>query len=80
MTSLKTVQFSRPPTPLVQLRPKFFHPLDLGPHISNEPPYPPTPPLQMITNQLKENIIQVLYVIRCQVFPSGRLLFSVSPH
>ena len=44
MTSLKTVQFSRPPTPLVQLRPKFFHPLDLGPHISNEPPYPPTPP------------------------------------
>ena len=38
MTSMKTVQFSRPPTPLVQLRPKFFHPLVLRRLISNEPP------------------------------------------
>ena len=42
MTSMKIVQFSRPPTPLSQLRPKFFHPLDLGRPISNEPP-PPSP-------------------------------------
>ena len=54
MTSIKIVQFSRPPppAPLIQLRPKFFHLLDLGRPISNE-----RPPLQMITNQLKGNII-----------------------
>ena len=51
MTSMEIVQFSRPPHPLVQLRPKFFHPLDLGRPISNEPPLL----LQMITNQLKVN-------------------------
>ena len=40
MTSMKIVQFSTPPrpTPLVQLRPKFFHPLDLGRPISNKIP------------------------------------------
>ena len=37
MTSKKTVQFLRPPTHLVQLRPKFFHHLDLGCPTSNEP-------------------------------------------
>ena len=49
------------PTTLVYLRSKFFHPLDLGCPILNEPP-----PLQMITNQLKENINQgwQLYVTR----------------
>ena len=30
MTSMKIVQFSRPPTPLVHLHPKLFHPLDVG--------------------------------------------------
>ena len=30
MTSMKIVKFSRPLTPSVYLRPKFFHPLDLG--------------------------------------------------
>ena len=44
MTPMKIVQFSRPPTPLVQLRPKFFHSLDLGRPISNELP----PPLNII--------------------------------
>ena len=39
MTSMKIVQFSRPPTPLVRLPPKFFHPLDLGRPISNESPF-----------------------------------------
>ena len=53
MTSMKIVQFLRPPTPFVLLRPKFFHPLDLGRSISNK-----TSPLQMTTNLLKENIIQ----------------------
>ena len=37
MTSMKIVQFSRPPTPLVQPRLKFFHPIDLGRPISNVP-------------------------------------------
>ena len=42
MTSIKIVQFSRPPTLLVNLRLK-FHPLDLGRPISNESPPPPPP-------------------------------------
>ena len=60
VTSVKVVQCSRPPNPFVHLRPKFFHPLELGRPISNKPHH------QMITNQLKENIIQgwLLYVIR----------------
>ena len=37
MTSMKIVKFSRPFTPSVYLRPKFFHPLDLGRPILNEP-------------------------------------------
>ena len=48
--------FKTPPTPLVHMRPKFFHPLDLGRPISNTPPR--LLPLQMITSKLKENIIQ----------------------
>ena len=46
----------------VQLRPKFFHTLDLGCPLSNEFPLPL---LQMITNQLKGNVILgwLLYVI-----------------
>ena len=40
-TSKKRVQFSRFSTPLVQLCPTFFHPLDLGRPISNDPPSPP---------------------------------------
>ena len=52
MTSMKIVQFSRPPTPLVHLRPKFFHPLDLGRPISNDPPPPQMIPC-MRTNEIK---------------------------
>ena len=40
MTFLKIFRFSRHPPP-VHLRPKFFHPLDLGRPISNEPPPSP---------------------------------------
>ena len=65
MTSMKIVQFSRP-IPLFHLHSKLFHPLDLGRPVSRK-----SPPLQMITNQLKEIIIHrwLLYVIRsfCQV-------------
>ena len=45
---------------LAHLRPKFFHPLDLG------RPFQALLALQMITNQLKENIVQgwLLYIIR----------------
>ena len=57
--------FKTTPTPtlLVHLRPKVFHPLDLGRPTFN---FKRTPPLQMITSQLKESIIQrwLLYVIR----------------
>ena len=50
MMSIKIVQSSRPSTPFIHPRLKFFHLLDLG--------RPNEPPLQMITNQLKENMIQ----------------------
>ena len=51
-----------PPPPLLQLRPKFFHPLGIGRPISNEPPHSL---LQMITYHLKRNkILGWLYVIR----------------
>ena len=78
MASMRIVQFSRSLTLFVQLRPIFFHSLDLGRPIRNEHPSPPplslSLSLQMIINQLKENIIQgwLWYVI---VFPSGRLFF-----
>ena len=74
MTSMKIIQFSKPPTPLVHLHPKFSHLLDLGRPLSNEPP-----PSPMITNQFKENIPRMT-VICYQVLPSGRLSFSVSTH
>ena len=67
MTSMKVVQFSRPPTPLVLLRPKFFHPLDLGRPISNEP---------LSALQRKHN--PRMSIVCYQVFSSGRLSFSVS--
>ena len=37
MKSMKIFQFSRSPTPLDHLRPKLFHPFDLGRPISDEP-------------------------------------------
>ena len=40
MTSMKIVQFSRPPTHLVHLHPKFFNSLYLVHSISNDPPFP----------------------------------------
>ena len=74
MTSMKIVQFSRPPTPLVHLRPKFFHPP--WPWTSN---FKWTPPLQMMTNQLKENIIQgwLLYVIRSFLYFGSRFQYQL---
>ena len=75
MTSMKAVQFSRLPTPLVCLSPKFFHPLDLGRPISNEPPAPPN------DNQSVKRKHNLRMTIIChQVFPAGRLLFPVSAH
>ena len=62
------------PYPLDKLLPKFFHTLDLERSISNEPT-----PLQMTTNQLKENVI-LGWLLCYQVFPSAQLSFSVSTH
>ena len=55
-----TCPIFRNSTPLIHLRPKFFHSLDLGRLISKESPL-----FQIITNQLKKSIIQqlLLYVI-----------------
>ena len=59
-TSMKIVQFSRLPTPLSSYVPNSSNPLTLDVQFQT------TPPLQIVTNQLKENIIQgwLLYVIR----------------
>ena len=40
MTFMKIVKFSRPLTPSVNLRPKFFHSLDLGRPVLNESLHP----------------------------------------
>ena len=63
MTFIKNFQFWRPPTPLVYFWPNFFYPFDLRCPISKEPSPLPS---NMITNELKDNIIQgwLLYVIR----------------
>ena len=77
MTSMKIVQFSRLPTPLVHLRQKFFHPLDLGRPISNEPHHL-SHSLQMIANQLKENIMQGwLFMLSSTSFRSD-FVFSIN--
>ena len=76
MTSMKTVEFSRPPTLIVHLRPKFFHSLDLGCPVSNEPS-PPLTHLQMITNQLKKKHNPRMTVICYQVIPSA-FVFSMN--
>ena len=77
MMSMKIVQFSRPPTPLLQLRPKFFHRLDLGRPISNERTSPPSAnDNQSFKRKHNPGITFICY----QAVPSGRLSFSVSTH
>ena len=57
--------FETPHPPFVQLQQKFFHHMTLDVQLQTKPPSPSSP-LQMITNQLKGNIILgwLLYVIR----------------
>ena len=75
MTSMRIVKFLRPPTPLVNLRPKFFHPLDLGRTISNELPDSPNDN-QSIRRKHNPRMTIICY----QFLPSGRLSFSVSTY
>ena len=79
MTSMKIVPFSRPPTPLVQLSPKFSHPLDLERPISNEQPPRPSP-FPNYNQSIKTKHNPRMTIICYQVFSSGRLSFSVSTH
>ena len=74
MTSMKIVQFSRPLHPLVHLRPKFFHPLDLERPVSNEPPSPND------NQSIKRKDNPRMTTIRYQVLPSVQLSFLVSTH
>ena len=76
MASMRIVQFSRSPTLFVQLRPMFFHPLDLGRPIPNEPPLPLS--LSSNDNQSIKRKHNPRMTIRYQVFPSGRLFFSIN--
>ena len=74
MTSMKIVQFAGPPTPLIHLRPKFFHPLDLGRPILKDPP-----PLSPNGNQsVKRKHNPRMTIICYQVIPTDLLSFSVS--
>ena len=77
MTSMKIVQFSKSPTLLVHLRPKFFHPLDLGRPISNEPPPSPTP---NDNQSIKRKHNPRMSIICYHFHPLGWLSFSVSTH
>ena len=74
MTFMKIVQFLRPSTPLVHLRPNLFYPLDLGCPISNESPSPND------EESIKVKHNPRMTIICYQVLPSGGLLFSVSTH
>ena len=68
MTSMKIF---KTPSPLVHLRPKFLHPLDLGRPISNKPPS--LNDSQSFKRKHNPRITIVCY----QVLPSDRLSFSV---
>ena len=75
MMYMKIDQFLRPSTPHVHLCLKFFHPLDFGRPISNEPPHTP------IDNQLIKRKHNPRMTIICHhAHPFGRLSFSVSTH
>ena len=79
--SMKIVQFSRPPTPLVHLRPKFVHPVNLERPISNKLPPVSQPLSSPNDNQsVKRKHNSRMTIICYQVFPSGQFLFSVLTH
>ena len=80
MASMRIVQFPRSPTLFVQLRPIFIHPLDLGRPIPNEPPLPLSLSLSSNDNKsIKRKHNPRMTMICYQVFPSGRLFFSINP-
>ena len=71
MTSIKIVQFLRPLIPLVHLRPKFFHPLDLACPISNELPQPSNllfRGFKLLCVQLSKNISKIFLFIIIHIF------------
>ena len=81
MTSIKIVQFSRPPTPLALLHPKFSHPLDLGRPVSNEPPPPSSlTPLPNDDQSVKSKHNPRMTIICYQILTLGRLSFSISTY
>ena len=77
MTSMKIVQFSRPPPPLSSFVQNSSTPLDLGRPISNEPPSPYSP---NDNQSIKRKHNLRMSIICYQVFSSGRLSFLVSTH
>ena len=77
MASMKIIQFSRAPTPFSSYVQISSTPLASMSNFKRN--LPPPSPLQMITNQLKENNPRMT-IICYQVFPSGWFLFLVSTH
>ena len=81
MASTKFAQFSRPP-PLVHLRPKFFHPLDLGRPISNESPSPndivQVNKRNQNKNKTKSRRIQIDHAFYCLIHPTNNAMLSLN--
>ena len=73
LTSMKIIQFSRPLTPIVRLRPKFFHALDLGRPVSNEPASPndnqsiKRKPNPKMTIYVIKSFLKVNFRFQCQL-------------
>ena len=81
MTSMKIVQFSSPPTPSCLSTPKVLPPP--WPWTSNfkRSPHPLSFPNDKQSIKMKQRKHNPRMTITCyQVFPSGRLSFSVSTH
>ena len=73
MTSMKIVQFPRPPPTLSIYTQSSSTPFTLYVQFQT------TLPFQMINNQLKENNPRMT-IICYQVLPSGSISFSISTH
>ena len=79
MTSMKVVQFSKPPTHCPS---KFFHPLDLGRSISNKALSSPNNTVHVNErnrkkDQTKSRHLQIDHVFHCSIYPRNNAMVSL---
>ena len=77
MTAMKIAPFLWPCTPLVHLRPTFFHSLDYGRPTSNFDITLPPSPSPNNNQSIKRKHNPRMTIVCYQVFPSGWLSFSI---